>query len=115
MSETWADLQAKVDRLLGAPELKRDIERRTTEVIGLRRMAKPSFVADRLKALKAFIESESDKLLTEIEAAASTAVPSAFAKGRAFLDAQKADLAGLEAELATLTNLPLDASTTSGT
>lgn len=116
MSETWADLQAKVDQLLGAPELKRDIERRTNEVIGQRYriVARPSAVADRLKQLKADIEAKSDALMAEIEGVASTAVPNAFAKGKAFLDGLQADVKGLEDELSQLTNLPLGPSTNAG-
>ncbi len=116
MDPQWQALERKVDSMLDP--LQQDLRARTERIsaaipiakaiVDGRKMAKPSFAAERIKALKAAIEAETDKLINEIESVAKNEVPQAFAQGRAALKSQRDDLEALKSELATLTNLPLD-------
>lgn len=107
---TWTDVEDKVSRLVGKlPALTKGVGA-AADLVSARRaytMAGPAAVADRLKALKASIEAESEKLIADIDRVEKQDVPAAFAKGRTLLTSMGQDVASLEAELAQLTNLPL--------
>lgn len=72
-------------------------------------MSKLQAAAEAIKATKAMLDTEADKLMVRIMDI-NKAAPAAIAKSHAFLDMQKADVSEIESTLATLTNLPLDGS-----
>ena len=107
-----AQIEAGTKRIQSATVIVRALAEGAEAKAALKRhsMARPSHISDRLKALTAQIAAESDKLAEEIDVVAKTEVPAAFDEGRAFLSARRAEVRELRAELATMTNLPLDGS-----
>ena len=72
-------------------------------------MSKLTELAERIKATKQKLEAEADKLHAELDGIDKDA-PVAFDRGKQFIANQKAEVAGISATLAQLTNLPLDGS-----
>ena len=72
-------------------------------------MSKLTELADRIKSTKQMLEAEADKLHAELDGIDKDS-PAAFARGMKFIANQKAEVAGISATLAQLTNLPLDGS-----
>lgn len=70
-------------------------------------MSKLQAVADRIKDTKKRLDDEADKLALRLDKIEKDA-PAAFDRGHKFLDAQQQDVAGIEATLRQLGNLPLD-------
>ena len=75
-----------------------------------RYMGKLQSVGERIKQVRAEQEAEADKLMSKLDAI-EKAAPPAFARGHNILDAHKADLDDLEADLRSISNIdPLDGS-----
>jgi len=76
----------------------------TATVKEINKMSKPATTSDAVKSLKALIAGESDKLKAKTDQIATRAAE-AFAIGNQIVDAEKADLDAMEAELRQLSNL----------
>ena len=73
---------------------------------GKKPMTKLSAIADRIKAKKAMHDAKADEWAARLDAL-DKREPQAFAVGDAVIAERETDLAGMEQDLRTLSNLPL--------